>query len=132
MPQRLQFPQLPPPVGPYAHGVRHGRTLYLSGLTAMGTAAQHAAAGEQARTVLAQIGHVLDRQGLDWSALLKVTVFVTEAESLLEVRAALSETYGANPPASSLLRVAGLFDPSLKVEIEAIIGLPDAAPDALQ
>jgi enamine deaminase RidA (YjgF/YER057c/UK114 family) len=42
----------------------------------------------------------------------------------------LIEAYGATPPASSLVQVSGLFDPALKVEIEAVIAAPHQASDS--
>jgi len=127
---RLRFQSLAAPAGPYAHAVRHGDTVYLSGLTAFGSDAAHGDSGAQTRVVLARLHGVLRELGTDWPALLKVTIFLTDLKDLAAVRAALIEAYGATPPASSLVQVSGLFDPALKVEIEAVIAAPHQASDS--
>jgi len=40
LPERKNYPQLGEVNAPYVHAVKHGATLYVSGLTAFGTAAQ--------------------------------------------------------------------------------------------
>ncbi len=122
--ERLRFQSLAAPAGPYAHAVRHNDTVYLSGLTAFGSDAARGDTGAQTRVVLARLRGVLRELGADWPAVLKVTIFLTDLKDLAAVRAALIEAYGANPPASSLVQVSGLFDPALKVEIEAVIAAP--------
>ncbi|MFA1645203.1 MAG: RidA family protein, partial [Enterobacteriaceae bacterium] len=37
---RKNYPELGEVKAPYVHSVKHGNTLYISGLTAFGTAAQ--------------------------------------------------------------------------------------------
>ncbi|MGJ7902487.1 RidA family protein [Lysobacter sp. 1R34A] len=123
MPQRIDYPHLPAPAGPYAHAVRHGASLYLSGLTAAGLEEEHADAAAQTRAVLRQIEDVLAHEDLGWEALVKVGVFVTDLADLAAVRAALDEAYGETPPAGSLVCVQALLAPSLKIEIEAVLAL---------
>jgi 2-iminobutanoate/2-iminopropanoate deaminase len=56
--QRNNYPTLDEPVGPYVHAVRHGNTLYLSGITAFGTSFQTANIEVQAREIFRQIQEV--------------------------------------------------------------------------
>jgi enamine deaminase RidA (YjgF/YER057c/UK114 family) len=50
----------------------------------------------------------------------KVTIFVTDITRREEVWRARREFFTGNFPASTLVQVAALADPSLKVEIEAV------------
>lgn len=121
---RTQYAHLDPPAGPSAHAVQHGETLYVSGLTAFGSVSQNGSMTEQAEAVMERLLGVIEAEGLSIEHLLKVTVFVTDIGSLNDVHHVLSRHYGQMPPASSLLHVAGLFDPELKIEIEAVIARP--------
>jgi 2-iminobutanoate/2-iminopropanoate deaminase len=47
-------------------------------------------------------------------------------EQIQEPRTVLFRVYGTQLPASSLVRVAGLFSPELQIEVEAILALDTA------
>jgi enamine deaminase RidA (YjgF/YER057c/UK114 family) len=61
---------------------------------------------------------------------IKLTVFVTDTSQLETFRKVRDEFVDtANPPASSLVRVAGLVRPELLLEVEAIASLrAEASP----
>jgi enamine deaminase RidA (YjgF/YER057c/UK114 family) len=52
--------------------------------------------------------------------IVKVTIFVTDIGQREQVWRARQEFFTGNFPASTLVQVAALADPSLKVEIEAV------------
>ncbi len=108
---------------PYVHSVKHGNTLYISGLTAFGTAAQHEGIAEQAEEIFSQIRQIVSVEEIDFSALIKVTIFITSFEEINELRNVLYRNYGDHLPASSLVEVSRLFSPDLAIEIEAVFGL---------
>ncbi|MBC3945869.1 RidA family protein [Erwinia persicina] len=108
---------------PYVHSVKHGNTLYISGLTAFGTAAQHEGMVEQAEEIFSQIRKIASAEETDFSALIKVTIFITSFEEIDGLRNVLYRNYGDHLPASSLVEVSRLFSPDLSIEIEAIFGL---------
>nr|WP_320049891.1 RidA family protein [uncultured Desulfuromonas sp.] len=123
--QRKNYATLDEPVGPYVHAVRHGNTLYLSGITAFGTSAQTDTIEEQAKEIFRQIQEIAKAEGSDLENIIKITAFVTELDRMDELRRTLFDIYGQNLPASSLIRIAGLFADNLKIEIEAIIAVMD-------
>ena len=47
--------------------------------------------------------------------IIKVTVFVTDFSCITELRNTLFDIYGDNLPASSLIKIAGLFSEDLKI-----------------
>ncbi len=120
---RKNYPELGEVKAPYVHSVRHDNTLYISGLTAFGTAAQHEGIAEQAEEIFSQIRKIVSIEGTDFSALIKVTIFITSFEAINELRKVLYRNYGDHLPASSLVEVSGLFSPDLSIEVEAIFGL---------
>nr|WP_314688297.1 RidA family protein [uncultured Pantoea sp.] len=70
---RKTYPRLGEITAPYVHAVKHGETLYVSGLTAFGTPAQHQGIAMQAEEIFRQIRHIARAEGTDLSALIKVT-----------------------------------------------------------
>jgi 2-iminobutanoate/2-iminopropanoate deaminase len=121
--ERKNYPQLAPPIGPYVHAVKHNGLLYVSGLTAFGTLSQARGMAEQADAVFSQLVTIANSEGTSLASLLKVTMFVTSFEGLDELRAVLAQLYGHALPASTLVQVAGLFTPELRLEVEAILAL---------
>ena len=120
---RKNYPELGEVKAPYVHSVKHGNTLYISGLTAFGTRAQHDGIAAQAEEIFTQIRTVARAEGIDFSSLIKVTIFITSFDEIGELRKVLYRNYGDCLPASSLVEVSRLFSADLKIEIEAIFGL---------
>lgn len=120
---RRNYPELGEVKAPYVHSVKHGNTLYISGLTAFGTAAQHEGITEQAEEIFNQIRKIVSAEGADFSALIKVTIFITSFAEIDALRKVLYRNYGDHMPASSLVEVSRLFSPDLSIEIEAVFGL---------
>ncbi|MFZ3618955.1 RidA family protein [Leclercia barmai] len=120
---RKNYPELGEVKAPYVHSVRHGNTLYISGLTAFGTPAQHQGIAEQAEEIFSQIRKIIAAEGADFSSLIKVTIFITSFAEINALREVLYRNYGNHLPASSLVEVSRLFSPDLSVEIETIFAL---------
>ena len=120
------YAALPPTRAPHYQAVRVGNWLFLSGATARDTAAAHGDMAAQTEVILKRIQHILEAEGGSLHNVVKITSFVTDISS--EASAAthrVRETYfGSHLPASTRVQVAGLVDPNLKIEIEAIAVLP--------
>lgn len=123
LPERKNYPQLDEVKAPYVHAVKHGKTLYVSGLTAFGTAAQQGDMVEQAEAIFDQLRAVAVAENTSLAALLKVTIFITSFTEITALREVLYRNYGEHLPASSLVQVSGLFSADLRIEIEAIFAL---------
>ncbi|AUX92556.1 RidA family protein [Mixta gaviniae] len=121
--ERKNYPQLGEVKGPYVHAVRHGETLYISGLTAFGSDAQKEGIAAQAEAIFHQLNVIARAEGTTLHALLKVTIFVTSLREIDALRAVLYRHFGDHLPASSLVQVSQLFSPDLSIEIEAILAL---------
>ena len=122
---RKNYPDLKAPSGAYCHSVRAGCFMYLSGFTAGGTPAENGDIVEQTESILDQIKSILDQESLGFEHIVKVTVYVTELDRLGEVHEVRVRYFGDTWPTSTLVKVAGLVLPSLKIEIEAVVALPE-------
>lgn len=91
---RQNYPALGEVKAPYVHSVKHNDTLYISGLTAFGTAAQQKGIAEQAEEIFSQMRKIACAENTDFSALIKVTIFITSFEEITELREVLYRNYG--------------------------------------
>lgn len=123
MPERVNYPFLPAIAGPYVHAVKHQQTMYISGLTALGTDAQCSGLPEQTQAILDQISAVLDYERRTISDLIKLTIYVKDISQLGSIRMLLKHFYSGCLPACSLVEVSRLVDPALQIEIEATVAL---------
>jgi len=114
----------------YTHAVQAGGLLFVSGqigLDEQGELVGPGDIGEQTRQALRNLGAVLAAAGAGFADIVKLTYFVRDVTAVDAVRAARDEFIDtANPPASTLVEVSGLFRPDLLVEVEAVAVLPTA------
>ena len=68
---------------------------------------------------------LLQTEGMGLKDVVKVTVYVTELERLMDVHDVRFRYFGDTLPASTLVQVTSLVRPSLKIEIEAVAVLPN-------
>ena len=119
---RKNYPELPSPGAPHFQSVRVGNLLFLSGATARDTEAEYGDMAAQTDVILKRIQHILEAEGGSLENVAKITSFVTEISR--EAGAATHQVrvkyFGENLPASTRVQVAGLVEPHLKIEIEAI------------
>jgi len=111
------------PVGPYTHSVTFDNQIHTSGLTAFGTDAIDKNIAFQTKEIFKQLKILLKKENSGLNRLIKVTLFVSDITQLSVVRETLFEIYNGNIPASSAVEVSTLFDPRLKIEIEAIAAI---------
>ena len=75
--------------------------------------------GEQLDLALENVQRNLDAAGMDTADLVKLTFYFTETVDADRRRAALDARLGGHTPCMTLLYVAGLASPRLKVELDA-------------
>jgi enamine deaminase RidA (YjgF/YER057c/UK114 family) len=116
-------PGAPTPSSPYSQACLvegAGRRLVISGqvgVTPDGTVLGDA--GDQAAQALANIGAILAAHGMGPANIVKMTVFLTDPHVIPAWRRHRAEFLGGHAPTSTLLIVAGLANPDLKIEVEA-------------
>jgi enamine deaminase RidA (YjgF/YER057c/UK114 family) len=107
----------------YSRVVRAGSTVYVAGCTAVGPDGELVGAGDaylQAQQACANVLAALLQAGLAADALVRTCMDVTDISHWEAVGRAHAEAFGQAPPASAMLEVAGLIDPRMLVEIEAV------------
>ena len=104
----------------YSRAVRTGNLVYTSGTTAMKDGALVGIGDPYAQTVqiLANIRWALGQVGASLEDVVRYRVYLVDIHDWTEVARALKETFGAILPCSTLLSVAALIDPAMRVEIE--------------
>ena len=117
---RATSPAVPePPAGTWSNCLVAGGIAYVAGMTARGSDA----GGDeylQAKAIFTKIRNLVEAAGGSMADVTKVTIFVTDITQREKVWQARREFFTGNFPASTLVQVAALADPSLKVEIEAV------------
>ena len=102
---------------------RAERVLVCSGQTGIGEDGSPPATadmGDQVKKAFENLGEVLRTAGFSAADVVRVNFYTTDVDELIAVLGPLaSEFFGGNLPASTLLGVARLAFPQLKIEIEA-------------
>jgi|ERR687885_1627843 2-iminobutanoate/2-iminopropanoate deaminase len=110
--------QAPAPIGPYSQAVMVNGMLFVSGQVAIELAPQGDIQAETQK-VMENIGAILKAAGLDYSNIVKSSIFVKDMNNF----AAINEVYGrfftAEPPARETVEVARL-PKDVNVEISVI------------
>jgi 2-iminobutanoate/2-iminopropanoate deaminase len=118
---------LNPPISHYTDAVRFGDVLYVSGCGPL-DADMNLIGGDdvaaQTRQVLVNLQRILEAAGASFADILKVTVYLTDVNDREKINPVRQEFFGDAKPASTLIGVAALAIPGMKVEIEAIVGMP--------
>ena len=117
------LPELGEPISHYAHAVRFGDLLFISGCAPVDEHLQLVGADDvvaQTEQVLRNLGRVLEVAGMTPANVLKVTVYLTDIADRPRVNTVRQAFFGSARPASTLVEVSGLAFAGMKVEIEAI------------
>jgi enamine deaminase RidA (YjgF/YER057c/UK114 family) len=106
----------------YSRAVRAGDTVYVSGCTAT-VEGEVVAVGdmyEQTRLALQGVVQALSRLGAEPRHVVRTRMYVVDISRWHEVGRAHGEVFGTILPATSMVEVAGLIDPRMLVEVEAV------------
>ena len=115
------------PISHYTDMVRFGDTLYLSGVGPLNAAGELVGGDDvaaQCRQVLENMDLMLKAAGASFADVLKVTVYLTDVNDRHEINPVRQEFFGDARPASTLIGINELAIPGMKIEIEAVAGLP--------
>ena len=110
----------------YSRAVRVGQHVHVAGTAPIypGGGAAPADAYEQARRCLEIVSGALAEVGASPADVVRTRVYLLDADDWKEVGRAHGEVFGDVLPVTSFVVVAGLLDPSWRVEIEAEAMVP--------
>ncbi|HET7583281.1 MAG TPA: RidA family protein [Gemmatimonadaceae bacterium] len=117
--------EAPAAIGPYSQAVAAGGFLFSAGQIALDPATGEMSGGDivaQAHRVMRNLGAVLQAAGIDWSDVVKTTVYLADLADFPVVNEIYGQHLGTARPARSTVQVAALPRGAL-IEIDLIARL---------
>jgi 2-iminobutanoate/2-iminopropanoate deaminase len=114
----------PAPIGPYSQAVQFGNMLFVSGQIPIIPSTGELVQGDikdEAKQVMENLKAVLTEAGMDFSHVIKSTIFLMDMGKFAQVNEVYGSYFGDNPPARETVQVAGL-PKGVQVEISVIAG----------
>ncbi len=114
--------EAPAPVGPYSQAVECGNFLFCSGQIPIDPLTNEVLRGDvqlQTKLVMKNIEGVLKAAGLDFSKVVKATIFLTDMGDFAKVNEVYARFFPKDPPARSTIAVREL-PKGVNVEIEVL------------
>src|SRR6267142_1182044 len=112
----------PEPIGPYSQAVQAGNLLFLSGQIALQKATGQLLTGnitEETNQVMKNLEEILKVAGLNFSNVVKSTIFLKDMGSFPLVNEAYGKHFTVRPPAREIVEVSRL-PKDANVEISCI------------
>lgn len=112
----------PEPIGPYSQAIKVGSMLFASGQIAIQKSTGKIITGnitEETNQVLTNLGEVLAAAGMDFSNVVKCTIFLKDMNQFSQVNEAYGKKFTTNPPARETVEVSRL-PKDVNVEISCI------------
>lgn len=125
--EEYRVPGLNEPISHYTDAVRFGDLLFISGLGPVDgdfNLVGGADPAAQTRQIMENMKAVLEAAGASFADVLKVTVYLTDVDDRHAINPVRQEYFADARPASTLIGVNQLALEGMKVEIEAVVGLP--------
>jgi 2-iminobutanoate/2-iminopropanoate deaminase len=118
----INSPSAPAPIGPYSQAVKAGNTLYVSGQIALipeTGSMDNNSIQEETHRVMKNLGEILKAAGLNYSNIVKSTIFVKDLNNFGAVNQVYGEYFTSEPPARETVEVSRL-PKDANVEISCI------------
>lgn len=120
--QVIHTDKAPKAIGPYSQAVKAGNMLFVSGQVPFVPETMEIVEGDvkaQTAQSLKNVQAILAEAGLDFSHVVKSTVFIKDMNEFAQINEVYAEFFGENKPARACVEVARL-PKDVKVEIEVI------------
>lgn len=118
----IASPDAPAAIGPYSQAIKVGNTLYCSGQIAIdpktGELVNETIEAETEQ-VLRNLGAVLKASGMDYSDVVRATVYMSDMENYGRINRVYAKYFTEKPPARAAVQVANL-PKYVNVEISCI------------
>ncbi len=106
----------------YCRAIRIGDVIHVTGTAPVDEAGNVVSPGDgyaQAHRCFEIIQTALRELDTDMSSVVRTRMFVTDISKWRDFGRAHHEFFESHPPATSMIEVSGLIDPSMMIEIEA-------------
>ncbi|MBW7913534.1 MAG: RidA family protein [Taibaiella sp.] len=120
----IRTDKAPAPIGPYNQAIQYGDMLFVSGQIAIDPATGELVQGDiqlETRQVMENLKAVLAEAGMDFSNVIKSTIFLMDMGQFALVNEVYGYYFSDNPPARETVQVAGL-PKGVNVEISVVAG----------
>ena len=120
--QVIHTENAPKAIGAYSQAVKAGNMLFVSGQVPFVPETMEIVEGDvkaQTAQSLKNVQAILTEAGLDFSHVVKSTVFIKDMNEFAQINEVYAEFFGENKPARACVEVARL-PKDVKVEIEVI------------
>lgn len=101
----------PAPIGPYSQAVTAGNLLFVSGQIALNPASGELLINDietETKQVMENIGAILKEAGIDFSHIVKTTIFLKDMQDFARVNTVYGNYFKDQFPARETVQVAGL------------------------
>ena len=125
MPESVNAPDAPPPVGPYVQAIKARGLLFCSGQIALDPRTGdliEGSAAEQTGRCLEHLSAVCAEAGTTLGNAVRMTIYLTDMGSFASVNEVYGSFFESNPPARVAVGVAALPRGAM-VEIDAVVQL---------
>ncbi len=122
---KVETENAPQAIGPYCQAIKAGGFLFISGQIPVDPQSGQMTAVDavaQTKQVMENLGAILAAEGLDYTDVVRTTVFLTDLTEFARVNDVYAGYFETDPPARATIQVAAL-PKGAKVEIEAIAAL---------
>lgn len=112
----------PAPIGPYSQAIKTKDTLYVSGQIPIDTETGQMVIDNitlETNQVMKNISCILDAAGMNFSNVVKCSIFVTDMSDFSTINAAYGKYFDSEPPVRETVEVAAL-PKGVHVEISCI------------
>ena len=118
----IYSPNAPEPIGPYSQAIKAGSMLFASGQIAIQKSTGKMITDnitDETNQVMANLGDVLAAAGMDFSHVVKCTIFLKDMNQFPQVNEAYGKNFTSSPPARETVQVSRL-PKDVNVEISCI------------
>lgn len=107
----IKTEKAPAPIGPYNQAIFAGDTLYISGqicIDATNGELNNASLQDETHQCMKNLQAILTEAGLDFSSVIKSTIFITDMKRFAEINEVYGQYFTADFPARETVQVAAL------------------------
>jgi 2-iminobutanoate/2-iminopropanoate deaminase len=121
----IQIPGAPAPIGPYSQAILKNDTLYVSGQIPLNPVSGELVTetiDAATRQVLENIGALLAEAGMDYTHVVKCSIFLKDLNDFAVVNGIYASFFTAEPPARETVQVSKLpMDVPIEISCIAVI-----------